>query len=583
MPTITIDNTVFEFEGRPRLLQFCVDHDVELPHFCYHPAMSVPANCRQCLVKVGMPHLDSETRLPVLDEAGKPVIQYLPKLQTSCSTDVADGMFVLTHRTDELVARSQKDNLEFLLINHPLDCPICDQAGNCPLQNQAYKYGPEGSRFEFRKARKPKAIPLGPRVMLDGERCINCTRCVRFTDEVSRSYQLTIIERGVRNYPMTPPGVVFDDPYSMNVIDICPVGALTSIDFRFKARAWEVSKTPSISAGNAKGSNCYYWVKDNLVLNVTARANPDVNDHWLADEDRLNYEQFNVDRPSGPALRRGGSTLQATKWDEAFDRAGQLLRAASGSEMLFIGSAVASVEDNYLLSRLAAHVGAPVPVYIPHVTPGAGDGWLITDDKAPNAQGCERLGILPLDAGLIRAKLGSGQLKVLYVLEEDPAGEGIVDVARMEGVAVILHYYHTTNKTLPIASVALPAAMLAETIGTFVNVDGHAQRVRPAKAIKSVNRSLMMEMGRSRLDAHGTPFDRWSVDANRVDCLPGWTTIPAVASRLGLDLSFKGPRQIMDQVASSIAAFAGATYEAMGLSGVRLVDIEAAVQTDPTG
>jgi NADH-quinone oxidoreductase subunit G len=580
MAKVTIDNTIFEFEGRPRLLQFCVDHDVELPHFCYHPAMSVPANCRQCLVKVGMPQLDRDTRLPVLDEAGKPVILYLPKLQTSCSTDVADGMVVLTHRTDDLVERSQKDNLEFLLINHPLDCPICDQAGNCPLQNQAYKYGPEGSRFEFRKARKPKAIPLGPQVMLDAERCINCTRCTRFTDEVSRSHQLTIIERGVKNYPMTPPGVVFDEPYSMNVIDICPVGALTSIDFRFKARAWEVSKTPSISTSNAKGSNCYYWVKDNLVLNVTSRANADVNDYWLADEDRLNYQQFNVDRPSGPGIRRGGATLSEAKWDEAYDRAGQLLRAATNGEVLFIGSAFASVEDNYLLARLAAHVGASAPVYIPHVTPGAGDGWLITDDKAPNAEGCERLGILPADAGLIRAKLGSGQVKVLYVLEEDPVGEGVIDAADLDGVDVILHHYHTTNQTLPLASVALPAAMLVETIGTFVNVDGHAQRVRPAKAVRGVNRSLTMEMRSSRLDEHGTPFDRWSVDANRVDCLPGWATLPAVASRLSLDLSFKGPRQIMNEVASSIDEFAGATYEAMGLSGVRLVNTSAAVRSD---
>ena len=154
------------------------------------------------------------------------------------------------------------------------------------------------------KTHKPKKVKLGPRVVLDAERCINCTRCVRFTDEVSKSYQLTIIERGVRNYPMTPPGVRFDDPYSMNVIDLCPVGALTSVDFRFQARIWEMSSTPSIITTNAKGSNCYLWVRDNLVLRITPRANPDVNAFWLADEDRLAYRRFNEDRPAGPEVRK---------------------------------------------------------------------------------------------------------------------------------------------------------------------------------------------------------------------------------------------------------------------------------------
>ena len=247
MPQVTIDGQVYEFEGRPKLLQFCLDHGIELPHFCYHPAMSVPANCRQCLVDVGNPVRDRATGELQLDDDGRPVIRFFPKLQTSCSQDISDGMVVKTKRTSEKVERAQRDTLEFLLINHPLDCPICDQAGHCPLQIQAYKYGPEGSRFEFRKVHKPKKVKLGPRVVLDGERCINCTRCVRFTDEISKSHQLTIIERGVSNYPMTPPGVTFDEPYSMNVIDLCPVGALTSADFRFQARIWEMSSTPSIT------------------------------------------------------------------------------------------------------------------------------------------------------------------------------------------------------------------------------------------------------------------------------------------------------------------------------------------------
>ncbi len=572
MPRVTIDNQVFEFEGRPKVLQFCLDHGIELPHFCYHPALSIPANCRQCLVEVGTPMIDRETRQPRLNPDGTPVIQFFPKLITGCSQDITDGMVIKTHRTSDLVARAQKDTLEFLLINHPLDCPICDQAGHCPLQIQAYKYGPEGSRFEFLKVQKPKHVDLGPRVKLDGERCINCTRCVRFTDEISKSRQLTIIERGVRNYPMTPPGVTFDEPYSMNVIDICPVGALTATDFRFKARIWEMASSPSITVTNAKGSNCAYWVKDNLVMRVTPRANPAVNEYWLPDEDRLAYRQFNEDRPAGPTV--GG---HAASWEAAYTQAAEILRHLDGSGILFLGSARATVEDNYLLTRLAAALGAGVPVYLPHVEPGHGDGWLRTDDRTPNAQGCERLGILPADEAAIRARLEAGEIQAVYVLEDDPVAAGLFTAAELAEIPVILHHYHTTNQTLPVADVALPAAMVVETVGTYVNEDGHAQRVRPAKAIRGVNRTLMMEMGKSRTDQHGTPFDRWYHEENQVDCLPSWESLPAVAERLGHPMPYKGPRYIMTELAGRNPAFAGATYEAMGLEGVRLAEVGAAV------
>jgi NADH-quinone oxidoreductase subunit G len=572
MPKVTIDHQVYEFEGRPKALQFCLDHGIELPHFCYHPAMSIPANCRECLIEVGMPAIDRETRRPKLDADGNPVIQFMPKLMTSCSQDLADGMVIRTHRTSEKVARAQQDTLEFLLINHPLDCPICDQAGHCPLQIQAYKYGPEGSRFEFRKVHKPKHIKLGPRVMLDGERCINCTRCVRFTDEISKSRQLTIIERGVRNYPITPPGVTFDDPYSMNVIDICPVGALTSIDFRFKARIWEMSSAPSITTTNAKGSNCHYWVKDNLVLRITARPNAAVNEYWLPDEDRLDYHRFNENRPDGPRIDG-----RPAAWDEAYARAAELLRSVPGAGILFLGSAHATVEDNYLLTKLAKALGADAPRYIPHVEPGHGDGWLRTDDRTPNAQGCRRLGIEPVDEAMIRAKMEAGEIKAVYALEDDPVAAGLFSAAELANVPVILHPYHTTNETLPVANVALPAAMVVETVGTYVNCDGHAQRVRPAKAIRDVNRTLVMEMDKGRPDRHGTPFDRWYHEDHQIDCRPSWVSLPAVAEHLGHPMKYKGPKYIMAELARTNPAFSGATYEAMGLSGVRLESVGEAV------
>ncbi|MEX0747278.1 MAG: 2Fe-2S iron-sulfur cluster-binding protein [Rhodothermales bacterium] len=572
MPQVTIDNIHYDFEGPNKLLQFCLDQGLELPHFCYHPALSVPANCRQCLVEIGTPVKDRETGQIKLDDDGNPVIQYFPKLQTSCSVDVTDGMVVRTHRSSPIVHRAQKDNLEFLLINHPLDCPICDQAGHCPLQIQSYKYGSEGSRFEFLKVHKPKKVKLGPRVMLDAERCINCTRCTRFTDEISKSHQLTIIERGVRNYPLTPPGTEFDEPYSMNVIDICPVGALTSIDFRFRARIWEMSSSPSITVTNARGSNCEYWVRDNLVLRITPRQNLEVNDYWLPDEDREAYHQFNENRPKGPQIR-SGAMMRSCTWEDAVSGTAGLLKGVAGAEILFIGSAHATVEDNYLLVRLAKALGAPAPVYIPHVQPRAGDGWLITDDKTPNSGGCERLGIYAIDEQLVRSRLAGGEIKAVYVIEDDPVGSGVFTEDDLRTLPVVLHHYHSTNRTLSVADVAMPAAMVVETVGTYVNEDGHAQRVRPAKEIRGVVRTLVMEMGKARQDQHGTPFDRWYNEENRVDCKPSWEILPGVAEILGHKMAYIGPKQIMQEVVDTVPAFEGATYEAMALTGVRLVEI----------
>lgn len=573
MPKVIIDGEEYAFEGRPGLLQFCLDHGIELPHFCYHPSMSVPANCRQCLVDVGAPVRDRETGEFQLDENGEKVIRYFPKLQTSCSHVISDGQVVHTARSSEKVERAQRDTMEFLLINHPLDCPICDQAGHCPLQIQAYKYGPEGSRFEFRKVHKPKKVKLGPNVVLDAERCINCTRCVRFTDEISRSGQLTIIERGVKNYPITPPGVSFDEPYSMNVIDLCPVGALTSADFRFQARIWEMASAPSITTTNAKGSNCYLWVRDNLVMRITPRPNPDVNEFWLPDEDRLTYRWFNENRPCGPAaVNKSG----ACSWDETIQETAEILRT-TGKKTLFLASARATVEDNWMLMQLAEAVGGRVAGYIPHIEPGHGDGWLRTDDRAPNSQGCARLGLQPIDMKLWGARLEAGEVQGLYVLEDDPVAAGLCSSQALDNVQVILHYYNTTNQTLPSANVALPAATVAETIGTFVNEAGYAQRVVPAKVIKGVNRTLMMQMGLSRADQHGTPFDRWHNESHYVDCKPSWEIIPLVARNLGVEIAAQSPKKIMQHISASIPAFTGATYKAMGLSGVALSPIETEV------
>ena len=565
MPQVTIDGKTFEFEPGDKVLQFCLDHGTELPHFCYHPALSVPANCRQCLVKAGTPMFDRATKEPVLNEDGTQKINYFPKLMPSCALDITDGMVVHTQESDVAVAESQADNLEIMLVNHPLDCPICDQAGQCPLQIQAYKYGPEGSRFEFQKVHKPKRVQLGPNVVLDAERCINCTRCTRFTTEVTESHQLTIINRGDKNHPMTAPGETFDDPYSMNVCDICPVGALTEDYFRFKARVWEMSKTPTVSDFGGKGLNVDVWVRNNEVLRITSRANLDVNEYWIPDAARLVYSTYNENRASGPQVEGRSAT-----WQAATDRAAELVKEA-GSDILFVGSPYATVEDNYLLGQLAEAVGADAPVYLDRREEGSGDGWLISDDPAPNTAGCERLGFRAVEKVVFESLASSARL--VYILQDDVVAAGLTDADELATTPVILHPTHTTNETLPVADVVLPIAMSVETIGTYVNEDGRAQLLRPAKTVRSMNRSLMMALGtgQGRTDVHGTPFDKWHDEDNKVDCLPGWATIPDIATALDLDVSATSPRALMDEIAE-LPAFAGATHMAMGELGVALED-----------
>jgi NADH-quinone oxidoreductase subunit G len=566
MPTVHIDGEAFSFEQGERLLQFCLDRGIEIPHFCYHPSMSVPANCRQCLVKVGTPVVNRETREVELDDDGRPRVQYMPKLQPGCALDMTDGMVVHTQYDSEEVLAAQADNLEIMLINHPLDCPICDQAGHCPLQNQAFKYGPEGSRFEFEKVHRPKRVQLGPHVVLDAERCINCTRCTRFTEEISGSNQLTIIQRGPHNYPMTAPGELFDEPYSMNVTDLCPVGALTEDYFRFKARVWEMSKTPTVSDFGARGTNVDVWVRDNQVLRITPRQNPEVNEYWMPDAARLVYDRYNTGRPKGPTI--AGATVG---WPAAFDAAADALR---GGSVVFVGSAFATVEDNYLLVRLTEALGADTPRYIPHVEPGAGDDWLLTDDQAPNAAGCERLGMLPWEGDALRQALAAAD--TLYVLEDDPVAAGLLSEDDLRDKRVVVHAYHAANRTAVGDAVLLPAAMSVETIGTYVNDRGRGQLLRPAKAIRGMFRPLMkaLGVGLSRLDRQGTPFDRWHDEGNRVDCQPGWISLPEIAARAGVELRYSSPAAIMEEAAGRIPALAGALHADMGLLGVALEEAE---------
>ncbi|KAK3582597.1 hypothetical protein CHS0354_024151 [Potamilus streckersoni] len=546
---------------------------VEIPRFCYHESLSVAGNCRMCLVEYGMPKVDPVTKKYVLDEKGDPVIQWMPKLTTACSTKVIDEMRVKTHVTSPLVKDAQRGILEFILINHPLDCPTCDQAGECPLQQITYKYGPESSRFEFEKVHKPKREKWGSKIVFDAERCINCTRCVRFFDEYTGTHDLEIVQRGWNNYPSPASGKSLDEnPYSMNVIDLCPVGALTSADYRFKSRVWEMSGTETISLNNGKCSNITMWVRDNLVMRFTPRFNPLVNGHFIADEDRLNYKWINENRASAPKLRNVNQFVERT-WEEAICEAATILKSYSPSEIFFLGSTMSSLETMYALKKLAEKLGVLNIDYATYRN-NLFDNKLISSDATPNRLGAELVDLSSnrvVSVFSLSEDIQKGKIKCVLAVEDDLLNILNYEVLeRLESYIVLPHHNLKSNQ---MAKVVLPAATFAEMVGSFINVDGVIQLTRPAKVLKFQNRELMWELVSSRLDIHGTKFDKWVREENLIDAKPAWEILCGMLTALSKEKSFNSARDIFEKICAEIPDLSHLNYKKIGGKIVLIVTI----------
>src|SRR6266480_6037052 len=329
--------------GRPiptTMIQACAAAKIEVPHYCYHPKLPVAGNCRMCLVEFGTPALGID-RKPIMNADGTPKINKSPRPAIACATPIAPNMEIYTNTPG--VKQMREGVMEFLLINHPLDCPICDQAGECKLQEYSVDYGKSESRFVEPKVHKPKRVDLGPRIVLDDERCILCTRCIRFTKDVVGDDALGIVDRGSYNTLTAFPGKQFDNNYTLNTVDICPVGALTSKDFRFKMRVWFLKETKSICTSCGTGCNIVIGSREEKVFRYEPRQNDAVNACWMCDYGRLNYKwigredrlihvqtpRSKVQSPSsqvhsprstvqsremrGPRIREGG---QASQWLE---------------------------------------------------------------------------------------------------------------------------------------------------------------------------------------------------------------------------------------------------------------------------
>jgi len=372
MVTLTIDGIKVTVPEGTLLVDAARQAGIHIPVFCYHPKLEPAGMCRMCLVEIGRPMMDRNTGQPILDENGQPKLQFLGKLETACTNTVSEGMVVFTQ--SEKARQGQKATVEFLLTSHPLDCPICDKGGECPLQDLTMAYGPAQSRFEYEdKIHLAKHVPLGDLIYLDRERCILCSRCIRFQAELVGEAVLTFDERGRSSQIVTVSDPPFDSVFSGNTTDICPVGALTTADFRFGARPWELKAAASICSQCAVGCNIVYNTRREarsdgriVIKRVLPRQNEEVNDLWICDKGRFGYH-YTESRARLTAPRAEGRPVS---WEQALQKAAEGLRSAS--QKALIASGRLSNEDLYTLKRLADHLQMPAYLY----TPIGGGEWV---------------------------------------------------------------------------------------------------------------------------------------------------------------------------------------------------------------
>lgn len=361
---IVIDDVEYEVPKGQNLVDVAKwNADNDIPVFCYHPKMDPVGMCRMCLVEMGFPKRDRATGEAVVDEDGNPEIGWMPKLQTACTQTVSEGMHIRTNTAE--VDDAREDVLEFLLTSHPLDCPICDKGGECPLQNLTMAHGPENTRMNFAdKMNLDKHVPLGDLIYLDQERCIQCARCVRFQDEIVGDDVLGFHERGRRLQIITNSDPGFDTYFSGNTTDICPVGALTTADFRFGARPWELTEVPSICPHDAAGSNISLSTRLDrefggraMIKRVMPRQNEYVNEIWISDKTRFGHHfTRSEDRFMKPLLRNSGGAMEEVPWEVALNKLAKQLDGVT--DIAAIAGNAMSNEDLWELGQLVRGLGS---------------------------------------------------------------------------------------------------------------------------------------------------------------------------------------------------------------------------------
>jgi NADH-quinone oxidoreductase subunit G len=524
---LTIDGQSVQVPKGTVILEAAKTLGIRIPHYCYHPGLSYVGSCRMCLVE----------------------IEKNPKLQPSCATPVTEGMVV--HTETPATLKNRRSVLEFLLLDHPLDCPVCDQAGECELQNYYMDHGQYDTRFHENKTKRKKAYPIGPRIILDQERCVLCTRCVRFTEEISRTFELGVIDRGHRSTIDIFPGNELDNRYSGNIADVCPVGAMTDRDFRFKCRVWFLGKTNSICPGCSRGCNIEIHFNSRFnpryhttrVQRLKPRFNKDVNGHWICDEGRYAYPAIDAPNRLKAPAPEAGETAQNEGWKTAVCNVAKRIKEVLGKHgpegVAVLASPQMTNEELYRTRQIFRdHLKIGNIEFRVHAgNDGYSDDLLITADKNPNSRGAEIF--FPEGPGIdsLLKACSEGRIHLLYVFHHDlTLGLDAQLVGSALGkVEHVIFQGSWENATAALAGTRLPASVYAEKEGTFTNIQGRVQRIHAAVA----------------------PLG---------DSLPDLDILEQLGTELGVSFK-KTPAAAFEEIAQKVDAFSGMSYESVGDSG----------------
>ena len=470
MISINIDGKNLNVEAGTNIIQAASQLNIEIPHYCYHSKLSISGNCRMCLIEIGNPLKNQEDKNFILNNNNKKNIIWNPKPAIACATQAVENLHIKTKSS--LINECRKSVMEFLLVNHPLDCPICDQAGECTLQEYAADYGRGYSRFIEKKNIKPKQTKIGPRVILDDERCILCSRCIRFCKEIINDDVLGFVDRGSYSTLTTYPGKKLENNYSLNTVDICPVGALTSIDFRFQMRVWFLKKTPSICTESSVGVNTYIWSREGKIYRITPRNNFYVNDSWMSDSGRELYKEVDSQKRIIAYSHNNNNLLLEEIVKKVSDN-------ISTNSLAIIASGHTSIEEQFLLKQIANYTSAKV-YFVPYTDKS--DNFLISADRTPNTRGgliTKLISSLPnLDFSELISDIHSGKIKTLISYGQDITKINFSESLLKE---ICLIYMGThENATSKIAKFIIPTLMVFEKSGSFVNRQFRLQKFEQA-------------------------------------------------------------------------------------------------------
>lgn len=540
---VQINGEWHSFPKGTRMIEACRQAGVEVPHYCYHPKLSSPGNCRMCLVEMGMPPRPRPGEDPPEPDAdGHVPISWMPRPVIACANTIAPNMGI---RTDgELTEECRKGVMELLLANHPLDCPICDQAGECSLQEFSMEHGKGESRFREQKVKKPKNVDVGPRVRLDDERCIMCSRCIRFMDEVADDPVLGFTDRGSHTTLGVYPGRELDSNYSLNTVDICPVGALTSNDFRFQMRVWFMKETKTIDTNCGTGANITVYSRQGQIYRIVPRQNNDVNSDWMPDSHRLNFHWIHGEsRLTEPLLKEGGKH-RATTHQNAVVQVVDRIRKYENSEIAIIASASLTNEELLMVRKLKESLAIEDVDTVPRYSDS--DNYLIAEDRNPNTNGVKIiLGIQDPGAslGAIKGDIAAKKTRVLIVIQEDLVSDAGFSASDLEPLDCLIVIHSTANPTAERAHAVFPGACWAEKTGTMINVTGRLQRLNKA------------------IDGPGGTMETWEILRDFIQALGGGNGIYSAVD-------------LFKQLAGEVPEFSGLKWGDVGDSGIPFIETE---------